>query len=560
MKFVCYLVCGWLIISCSNSRTSRELSANVQALGLQSGDITLCGGEQLGSVDFSAGCSDEVRADFNLATALLHSFEYPEAEKVFARVIDADPTCIMAYWGAAMCSFHPLWEPPSPDDLAKGARVIEAARSIIKEQGESRESDYLETIAAVYDNWQKVDHRTRLENFEVASASLYGKYPNDRDAAVFYALALRAAADPADKSYVRQKKAGKILEDLVKDNPNHPGVVHYLIHVYDYPALASMGLEAARAYASIAPASAHAQHMPSHIFIRLGLWDEAIQSNLNSIQSAQCYARNAGIKGHWDEETHGMDYAIYAYLQKGDDTSAMGQLDSLANLGTVYPASFKVAYSVAAMPARFSVERKDWVAASQLELSTLDIPWERAPWEKGNYHFARALGFTHIRQLDKAREELNALTTLRKQLLDKGDTYKSTLILIQLNAVNALISQAEGKNKEAIRLMTEAADLEDKTEKHSVTPGEIIPARELLADLYFDLKDYENALAAYKADLERHPNRFNGLAGAAAAAAKLHENDEARTYYQTLLSISSPSSTRTELTTARQFLQSIASL
>jgi tetratricopeptide (TPR) repeat protein len=560
MRYAYYLVFCWLIISCSNSRTSRELSANIQALGLQSGDVALCGGEQLGSVDFTAGCSDEVKADFNLATALLHSFEYPEAEKVFARVIDADPKCIMAYWGAAMCSFHPLWEPPSPEDLAKGARVVSAARSIIKEQGPSREADYLETIAAVYDNWQQVDHRTRLANFEGASASLFGKYPNDRDAAVFYALSLRAASDPADKTYVRQRKAGKILEDLMKDNPNHPGVVHYLIHVYDYPELASMGLDAARAYASVAPASAHAQHMPSHIFTRLGLWDEAIQSNLNSISSAQCYARNAGITGHWDEETHGMDYVTYAYLQKGDDASAFGQLDSLANLGSVSPSSFKVAYSVAAMPARYAVERKDWKAASQLELSTLNIPWEKAPWEKGNYHFARALGFAHTKQIDKAKEELVALTALRQQLLDKKDTYKSNLMLIQLNAVNALINLAEGKKVEAIRLMSVAADLEDKTEKHSVTPGEIIPARELQADLYFELKDYDHALKAYKLDLQRHPNRFNGLAGAAASAVNLGKKEEARDYYRILLGISSTSSTRSELTMARQYLQTLAFL
>jgi tetratricopeptide (TPR) repeat protein len=555
MRSVSLLVFSWLLITCSGKRNVDDLSAGIATLDLRRGEITLCGsGDQFGSVMFSAGCSDAVRGDFNVATALLHSFEYPEAEKVFARVIDADPSCIMAYWGAAMSLFHPLWEPPSRDDLEKGARVVAMARSIIDEQGSGKEADYLEAIATIYDDYTRLEHGTRLAKFEEATRSVHEKYPDDREASVFYALALRAAADPADKSYAKQRQAGKILEDLEKATPNHPGIVHYLIHVYDYPELAGMGLSAARSYASVAAASAHAQHMPSHIFTRLGLWDDAIQSNLNSISSAQCYAQNAGIKGHWDEELHGMDYAVYAYLQKGDLDGARRQLDSLTNLGEVHPANFKVAYSVAAMPARYALECRDWDAASKLKLSSLEIPWETCQWEKANHTFARALGFAHKKELDQARAELKTLTDTYQQLKDVGDAYKSNLVLVQVRAVEAWIKLAGGSADEAIRLMTQSADLEDATEKHSVTPGELIPARELLADLYVELHDYDRALEAYKLDLQRHPNRFNGLYGAGYSAERAGKEDEAKRYFETLLEVADPSSARTELKYAKTFV------
>jgi hypothetical protein len=437
-----------------------------------------------------------------------------------------------------------LWERPTPDELAKGARVIALGREIMGEDAAGREADYLEAIATIYDDWQSLDHSTRLAKFENAAQGIFEKYPDDQEAAVFYALALRAGASPADKSYVKQKKAGEILKGLEKERPNHPGIVHYLIHIYDYPELAEQGLAAARSYAAVAAASAHAQHMPSHIFIRLGLWQEAIQSNLNSISSAQCYAQSEGINGHWDEELHGMDYLIYSYLQRGSDQAAMSQLDSLSNIREVYPSTAKVAYSVAAMPARYALERRDWNTAANLELTPLNIDWNLFPWEKSNHTFARLLGSVNTKQLKRANEELEQLKAAHATLVDAGDSYKSNLVMIQVKAGEAWIRLAEGKESEAIQLMSESADLEDKTEKHSVTPGELLPARELLGDMYAGLGQYEKAIEAYKENLRRHPNRFNGLLGAAVASQKAGRKQEADGYYHQLMSVADPNSAR----------------
>ena len=248
---------------------------------------------------------------------------------MFAKIIDRSPDCAMAYWGVAMSNFHTLWSPPTQSELQKGAKAIELARSINNKT--KRESDYIEALAKFFENAGQTDYHSRLLGFENGMEKLYQTYPDDIEAAVFYALALDAAADPTDKTYSKQKKAFSILNPIFQKEPLHPGIAHYIIHNCDYPALAELALPAARKYASIAPASAHAQHMPSHIFIRLGLWDECIRSDLTSVASAQCYASKAKIKGHWDEELHGMDYLVYAYLQKGDDEHARQQVDYLAN-------------------------------------------------------------------------------------------------------------------------------------------------------------------------------------------------------------------------------------
>jgi len=372
------------------------LESELKSLDLTRGDIALCttGKNQFGTVAFSLSCSEKVRENFNLATALLHSFEYTEAEKIFAKVIDVDPECVMAYWGIAMCNFHPLWSPPSQTDLQKGYKVVTLARSIVTDTS-TRESDYLEAIATIYDQWETLDHKTRVLKFEKASENIFKKYSDDNEAAIFYALALRASADPTDKTFHNQKKAGEILNAIFAKEPNHPGIAHYIIHTYDYPELAELGLPAARKYASIASASAHAQHMPSHIFTRLGLWDESIQSNINSISAAQCYAQNMNIKGHWDEELHGMDYLVYAYLQKADDDNALEQMKYLNTITEVFPQNFKDAYSFASMPVRYALERKDWGEASKLELNSSIFQWDKFQWEKANVSFGKLLGAVH---------------------------------------------------------------------------------------------------------------------------------------------------------------------
>jgi tetratricopeptide (TPR) repeat protein len=411
-------------------------------------------------------------------------------------------------------------------------------------------------MAAFYKEWETVDHRTRTLRFARAMEEVYSTYPTDKEAAVFYSLSLVGSADPADKSYRNQRKAGKILNALYRNEPNHPGIVHYIIHSYDYPELAALGLPAARKYASIAPASAHAQHMPSHIFIRLGLWDESIQSNLISTSSAKCYAETAGIKGHWDEELHGMDYLVYAYLQKAQNDKAKEQWDYLKSIEQVYPANFKVAYAFAAIPSRYVLENKLWKEAAGLQIHPVDFPWKNFPWQKSIHHFARLLGAVHIKDMASARTELNTLNNLHKELVQQKDIYKANQVLIQIKTGNAWILYAEGKTIEAIGLMKEAADMEDKTEKSPVTPGEVLPAKELLADMFLLLNKPAEALAAYEAVLLKRPNRFNAVYGAAAASERLKLTEKAMQYYRQLITIANANnSKRPELETGWKFLK-----
>ena len=426
--------------------------------------------------------------------------------------------------------------------MQRGSKIIALARSIIKDKS-TRESYYLEAIATIFDQWDSLDHRTRVLKFEKASEEIFNRFPEDKEAGIFYALALDAAIDPADKTFGRQKKAGDILNAIYVSEPNHPGIAHYIIHNYDYPELAELALPAARKYASIAAASAHAQHMPSHIFTRLGLWDEAIQSNIKSVSAAQCYAQNLKATGHWDEELHGLDYLTYAYLQKASDDKALEQIEYLKTIKEVFPVNFKEAYSFAAMPARFAMERKDWAAAAKLKLEPAEFPWEKFLWEKANTNFARLLGAIHMHQLGDARAELEQLRSIHSQLILAKEHYKANLVLIQIKAGEGWIKLAEGKTEGAIQLMTEAADMEDATAKHPVTPGEIIPARELLGDMYLEAGDFKNALRAYEEDLKRHPGRFNGLYGAALALEKAGDAKGARKYYEQLIAITNSSVT-----------------
>ena len=542
-----------LPVSCHQGGTPEKKL--IDAIDLKKGDVVLCGppGEQFGTVEFETSCPGKVKKDFDLAISLLHSFEYDEAEKVFAKIIDQESECAMAYWGVAMCNYHPLWTPPAQPELEKGARAIAIAQSL---PASKRESGYIEAIAKFYKDWNKADHHTRSIRFEKAMEKIYNEFPNDKEAAVFYALSLDAAADVTDTSFANQKKAGAILTALYPGEPNHPGIVHYIIHSYDYPELATLALPAARKYASIAPASAHAQHMPSHIFTRLGLWDECIQSNLISTSSAKCYAENGGIKGHWDEELHGMDYLVYAYLQKGEAKLAKEQCDYLNTINEVYPVNFKVAYAFASIPSRYVLETKMWKEASTIKIHPDNFPWQKFPWQKAIIHFTRLLGAVHIGSLDSAKTELKHLSVIYDTLMDQKDLYKAKEVQIQINTGEAWILFKEGKNNEALQAMYIAAAMEDKTEKHPVTPGEVIPARELLGDMLMQMNKPGEALAAYEEDLKRHPNRFNGLYGAGLAAEKINDTAKATFYYGQLVAIANATGSKwAEFNAARLFLK-----
>jgi len=540
----------FLIFSCKNNKSNPDL-ANIDLLR---GDLQLCGNGQFGEVSFSESCSYENRETFNLAISLLHSFEYIEAEKAFVKVIDKDPECAMAYWGVAMSIYHGLWAPPQQSVLEKGVKILKVAEKLPKSK---KAEQYLEAIGAFYKNSDVLDNQTRKEKYAQKMQEMYLEYEDDTEVAVFYALALRASAVPSDKTYSKQRDAGKILEGLFKKEPNHPGIAHYIIHSYDYPELAELGLSTARRYADIAPNSAHAQHMPSHIFTRLGLWNESIDTNLNSAESAICYAESIAPGAHWDEEVHAMGYLVYAYLQTGNNKLAYEQYEYLKTFKEIFPPNFKIAYTAAAIPARLAAENKNWEEAATIELpQTLEIDWEEFPWQASLLHFSKALGNIHINNLKSAQDELNLLRSFRQKLLTLDDAYKANQVDVQIRTIEAWMLLKKGDSDEAIGLMKTAAEMESKTSKHPVTPGEILPADELLADMLFALNRYQEALAAYELNLQKRPNRFNGIYGAAIAAKKSGNIEKAEIYFEALLKLTENiNSERQEINEARIFLE-----
>ncbi|WP_188548263.1 tetratricopeptide repeat protein [Hymenobacter qilianensis] len=552
------LVLSLLCCSCQEKKAAPSRQA-LNKLNLRSGQLITCGppNQQLGSLTFPIACRTETQDDFALGLKLLHSFEYEEAEKVFASIISEQATCPMAYWGVAMSTFHPLWTPPSEAELRKGANALAIAQAL--PPSSPKEAAYINALAAFYQDWATVGHRPRCLRFAQAMEKLAARYPDDPEATILYALALTAAADPTDKTFAQLKKAGSLLTALAPKYPNHPGIIHYLIHAYDVPALAPLALPAARKYASVAPSSAHALHMPSHIFTRLGLWNEAVASNLGSVAAAQCYAEQAGLKGHWDEELHGLDYLMYAYLQQGDNPRAKQQWTYLQSITAVEPLSFKVAYAYAAIPSRYVLENRQWQQAAALEVPGALVPWEQFPWQRAILHFTRLLGAVHTDNKAAAQAEWAALQRLETILKQQKDAYKAQQVHVQLTTGEAWMRWQEGKLEEAEALMRRAAALEDSTEKHPVTPSEVLPARELLGDMLLAMNRPGEALAAYEVNLQKHPKRFNGLYSAGLAAERAGKLSKARSYYQQLLSVAAASATRTELTEVRRFVQSQAS-
>jgi len=549
--------CLLLFITCKQKNNAPAKEA-ITALQLKRGAVVTCGppNQQFGAVAFENSCSPKTKADFDLALALLHSFEYDEAEKVFARIIDEEPGTAIAYWGVAMANFHPLWSPPTGGELEKGAKAIAIAQSLSNKT--KRESDYINATAGFYKDYDKKDHRSRALIFEKAMEKIHADYPRDEEAAIFYALALNGAADPADKTFSKQKKAGDMLSAMYSEKTNHPGIVHYIIHSYDSPLLAPLGLAAARKYASVAPSSSHAQHMPSHIFVRLGYWDEVIQSNLVAAESARCYAESTGLEGHWDEELHCLDYLIYAYLQKGDNARAKQEWDYLKDMKKIDPVNFKVAYAFAAIPARYVLENKMWKEAAALEINPVGFSWQQYPWQSAILYYTRGLGSAHTGNIAAAKTELAKLKAIHDTLTLQKDVYKANFVQVQANTVEAWMLLKEGKTVDALKLMATAADLEDNTQKMAVTPSEVLPARELLGDMLLQLNEPAKAFREYEASLLQHANRFNGLYDAALAAQRSGNKEKAKLYYQQLLNIAgTKEQERPELKEARTYLNKI---
>ena len=539
--------------SCENKKTTSIQSFT--ELDLKRGDLLLCGDPNFGDVSFALSCRYDLRETFNLGLSLMHSFEYAEAEKAFVSVLDQDPECLMAYWGTAMSILnHPLSFKQNSKSLERGEKLLKVAQTLTPNN--DREKDYIDAVTVYFNDWQNLDTKTRKLNYESKMEELYNKYPGDVETAVFYSLAVLATADLNDKSYIKQKKSGQILEKLFETNPNHPGIAHYIIHNYDSPELAHLALNTARKYAVIAPASAHAQHMPSHIFTRLGLWNESIKSNIDSANSAVCYAESVNPNANWVSEIHALDYLVYAYLQMGDNVRAQSEMNKMIEIKEVFPSDhFASAYALIAVPSRLAIENKNWQLATELELPKTNLDWDKAPWPKAMLHFSRALGFTNTGNSTAAQKELDILIDLRERLNEAKNSYESGQVTIQIESIRGWIEYSKGNTEKAIEYMKLASKLESETTKAAVTPGEIIPAEELLADLYMLTGKHKEALKSYELNLKGRPFRFNGLYGAAKAAQKLDNNELAAYYFKKLINVSEDvNSTRPELSEAKDFL------
>jgi hypothetical protein len=498
-------------------------------------------GQSLGTVHFETSCKPEAQKLFDGGMLYQHSFWYRASQRVFEDALKADPECGIAYWGTALSL---LWNPHTPapaKNLAEGAAAIAMGKSVgTKTQ---RERDYLDALGAMYADYDKVDHRTRMQAYAKAMEQLAQRYPDDDEAQIYYALALNTSASPADKTYANQLKGAAILKPIALRQPQHPGVAHYLIHLYDYPPIAEKGLDAARRYAKVAPAAAHAQHMPSHIFTRVGYWKESIASNVESSRVAR-----ADKEGH--DQLHGMDYLVYAYLQLGQDKDAAAVIDEM-NTVTGFTETFIAGpYALAASPARYAVERGDWKAAAVLQVRPSPLAHVQAVT-----HFARALGAARSGDPEAAKADIAKLAELRDKLRDAKDAYWSEQVDIQQQVATAWLLYAEGKREDALNAMSAAADSEDKTEKHPVTPGVPKPARELYGVMLLESGNAKEALAAFEVTIKKEPNRLGAYVGAAKAAEKSGESAKAQEYYSKVVAIADAAdNTRTEVADARAFL------
>jgi hypothetical protein len=461
--------------------------------------------QKLGKVSFPTSCAPAVQHQFEQGVALLHSFAYTDAEKAFQSVAKLDPQCAMAHWGIAMTFYDQLWEPPiSPATISIAQKEVQLAQQL--GAGSDRERQFISAVSLVYLDAATVPYPARALHYEAAMRTLAAKCPQDVEAQVFYALALLSNASPTDKTHARQKQAAALLEPLDRSYPDHPGIPHYLIHAYDNAELAPQGLAAARAYSLIAPSAPHALHMPSHIFTRLGLWDDSISSNL----AAQAAARDQGDTG---EVLHAMDYLVYAYLQSGRDEDASRVIQQLSHMKNLNQTDFKISYAATAMPVRYSVERRQWSDAAAIVPPT-DAP----PQVVAIAVWARGLGLARSGHAPEARAEIDTLQLLEEQLRASGDAYWATQLAILRREVMAWSAQASKHHpEEATALLRAAADDEDAVEKLPVTPGPIVPAREQLGYLLLEQNQPASALKELQVALVNAPGRRGALQGAARA-------------------------------------------
>ena len=490
--------------------------------------------EHLGTVAFSTSCDKAGQPQFNRAVALMHSFEFAHAIEAFNSILAKDPSCAISYWGIALSN----WGNPfaaglkAQTQLEKGLKAIQSGRAAAAKT--ERERAYIEAVALLFTDTAKIDQRSRVVAYESAMAAVSAAYPEDTEAAIFYALALAAAADPADKTYARQLKAGAMLEKLFAQYPDHPGLAHYIIHAYDVPPLAARAVAAARRYGQIAPSAPHALHMPSHTFTRVGYWQDSINTNIASAASARS-------QGQTGEELHASDYMVYAYLQTGQDRAAQRLVESSIEIFSRFDPKVLVSgaappvaayFAHAAIPARYCLERRAWADAAKLEPYPSPFPHTDAIT-----YFARGLGAAHGKDSAAARSAITSLEQLRDKLSNMKEAYWANQVEIQRQVVSAWVAFAEGDRQGALAAMRAAAEREDGTEKNAVTPGPLTPAREQLGEMLLELKLLSEALKEFEATLTKEPNRFRALYGAAEAAKLAGNRQTAQTHFQELLKV-----------------------
>jgi len=506
--------------------------------------------QEVGAVRFDNSCSPAVAKDFNRSVALLHSFQYEASRQAFEAVAKGDPQCAMAEWGVAMTYYHGLWE---NSDLASGRVAWQKANQLAQSNRNTtpREKAYIDALGEIYREDDK-DAAAHARAFEQKFGALQASYPDDSEAAIFHALTLDITAPKTDKTFANQRKCGEILEPIFQKQPNHPGVAHYIIHCYDNPVLAQQGLRAARLYAKIAPISAHAHHMPSHLFTRVGLWNESIESNKRSAEiaaAAESTSKNGEAR---DQHLHAMDYLEYAYLQNGQVDKAQAVVDEMRSLPPASGLTGTGGYALGAIPSRLPLELGNWELASQIEPLKDGVPWARAlTW------MAIGVGNARANHPALAAEAERTLASLRDETTKMNNTYWANQIEVQRQEVAAWIAHAAGKKEDALKLIRSAVELEESMDKHAVTPGALLPAREMLAQMLAANQQAKEALVEYEAVLKVAPNRFNALYGAAVAAEATGQSQTAKNYYQKVKDVA-PGSQRAEQKTAAEKLASLS--
>ncbi len=510
-------------------------------------------GHALGSVDFPVSCSGEAQVEFNRAVALLHHMTYPQAREAFQRVAAIDSRCAMAHWGYAMTLFQPLWPTrPSPEALQRGWEAVQQAKTL--QPATERERLFVAAAEAFFLDPASSDYWLRIRRWEVAEEKLYTAFPDDPEAAAFYALAHLATAPSDSISRAHADRAAAILLPLYEKNPDHPGAMHYLVHANDVPGRERESLEITRKYEAVAPRNPHALHMPTHIYTRLGDWNGVIRGNLRAAEAALEFP--AGEQGElvWDEFPHAIEYLVYAYLQKGADDEAAAQSKRLRETARLEP-TFKTAFHLVSTQARCALERRAWNEAVLIvprEPATL--AWDRFTWPEAIARFAHGLGEAHLGRLDEAKADGDRLVELEAATREAQEELFARNIRVLHLELTAWVAHVEGKRESSVALMREAAELEASTPKHAVIPGPTLPAHEQLGDLLLEQRQPAEALVAYKRSLELYPRRFNSLLGAARAARELGDEPQARTLYQELLEVADGGMRQPALSEARSYV------